>query len=323
MQAIVLETSGLRYCSDYPAPELKPGETLIRVVLAGICETDLQLAQGYMGFSGVPGHEFVGVADNGIHAGRRVVSEINCNCQTCDTCRAGRPTHCPSRTVVGIERHDGAFTQWLSVPDHIVHPLPEDLKDDHAVFVEPLAAAFQILEQVSVSKQDRIAVLGDGRLGYLSAMVLKRNSDHVTAYGKHTSKLSRFAKLGCDTERVLSPDVARQGRKSFDVVVDCTGSTSGLPMAIALVRPRGTIVLKTTVAGDHQQSLAPIVIDEINLVGSRCGPFPKAIAALSSGEISVDGLITHRFTLDQFADAFNTAAEPHAFKVVFDIGDAD
>ncbi|KAA5545539.1 alcohol dehydrogenase catalytic domain-containing protein [Roseiconus nitratireducens] len=320
MHAITLDAGTLRFRDDYPLPTPGEQESLVRVIQAGVCETDLQLARGYMGFSGVPGHEFVGIAETGGHAGRRVVGEINCSCGQCATCQAGRPTHCPHRTVVGIDRHDGAFAQWLAIPESNLHAVPESVSDDQAVFVEPLAAAFQITDQVDITKSDRVAVIGDGRLGFLSAQVLSLHSEHVTVFGKHQHKLARFADKGQSVATVAAPDPADLPHHAFDVVVDCTGSTTGLGMAVQLVRPRGTVVLKTTVAGTHELSLAAIVIDEINLVGSRCGPFDKAMDALQTGVIDVDGLITNRFRLDQVEQAFHSATQPNSFKVVFDIG---
>jgi threonine dehydrogenase-like Zn-dependent dehydrogenase len=319
MQAITLDNRQLSFVPDHPTPGAAAGETRLRVQLAGICETDLQLAEGYMGFSGVPGHEFVAVADEGRYAGRRVVAEINCNCRRCKTCDAGRPTHCPHRTVLGIDRHDGAFAEWIRVPEHCVHPLPDSVSNDQAVFVEPLAAAFQVLEQVDVHSGDRVAVLGDGRLGFLCAQTLMTRTGKVTVFGKHAEKLKRFAERGQQTEQVAGSGDDSLPSNQFSLVVDCTGSTTGLPMAIDLVRPRGTIVLKTTVAKPHHQSLAAIVIDEITVVGSRCGPFRRAIEALEDRQVDVSDLITHRYRLDQVGEAFETATHAEAFKVVFDI----
>ncbi len=267
----------------------------------------------------MPGHEFVGVAQAGNFAGQRVVGEINCNCGRCPTCRAGRPTHCPHRTVVGIDRHPGAFAERVAIPQHLLHPVPETVGDEQAVFVEPLAAAFEILEQVSIDRSDRVAILGDGRLGYLCAQVLSLACDQITVFGKHGQKLLRFGRRGHTTVQISLSDPTDLPQKTFDVVVDCTGSTSGLPMALQLVRPRGTVVMKTTVADPHELSLAAVVIDEINLIGSRCGPFDKALAALADGKIPVSDLITHRFRLEDVDEAFEAAQSPNAFKTVFEI----
>jgi threonine dehydrogenase-like Zn-dependent dehydrogenase len=320
MKAITLHSGKLHYQASHAAPKLGDDESLVRVIKAGICETDLQLSRGYMAFSGILGHEFVGMAETGAHAGRRVVGEINCNCRRCKTCLAGRPTHCPNRTVVGIDRHDGAFAERVAIPEHHLHLVPESVTDDEAVFVEPLAAAFQIVEQVSVDPSDRVAILGDGRLGYLSAQVLARSSERVTVFGKHGLKLLRFGHRGIATVQIPSSDLVDLPQKEFDLVVDCTGSTTGLPMALHMIRPRGTVVMKTTLADLHRLSLAAIVIDEINLVGSRCGPFDRAIDALADKQVDVSDLITDRFTLDRVDDAFAAAESANSFKVVFEIG---
>ena len=316
MRAIQLDSSGIQFRDDAPEPFPRSGESLIAVQLAGICETDLQLAKGYMGFTGVPGHEFVGIAKTGPHAGKRVVGEINCYCQKCETCLAERQSHCPHRTVIGIDGHDGAFAEWVVIPNHILHLVPDNLADEEAVFVEPLAAAFEIPEQITVEKSDRVAILGDGRLGLFSAWVLSQYSGQVTVFGKHEHKLSRFDQRDIPTQRINSADLSEFPVNSFDVVIDCTGSTSGLPAAIQMVRPRGTVVMKTTVADQHCMSLASIVIDEINLIGSRCGPFSTAMNALASKAINLDGLITHEFRLDDAKTAFATAASAESFKVV-------
>jgi threonine dehydrogenase-like Zn-dependent dehydrogenase len=267
-----------------------------------------------MGFSGILGHEFVARATAGDFAGRRVVGEINCNCRDCPRCLSGLGKHCGNRTVVGIDRHDGAFAERVAIPRHNLHPIPDSVSDDEAVFVEPLAAALQIAEQVDLASSHAV-VLGDGRLAYLCAQAIGRSSDDVTVVGKHESKLARFDRLGIAT-------VSLEGLvadKSFDVVVDCTGSEGGLPLALNLVRPRGTVVMKTTIASDHRLSLAPIVIDEITLVGSRCGPFAKAIQSLEEKSIDVSNLITHRYPLESAGEAMQSAVAPDAFKVVFDI----
>lgn len=314
MQAITLQDSDLRYQSDHPDPVPGPGEVIVEVIQAGICETDLQLHRGYMGFSGVLGHEFVGIAQQGTHAGYRVVGEINCSCRVCSTCLRGMENHCPNRTVIGIERHDGAFAERVAVPEANLHRVPDSVSDDEAVLVEPLAAAFQIGRQVQLDGA-RVVVLGDGRLAMMSVQAILLRTADVTVVGKHKSKLARFERLPVRTLRLEDPVES----KSFDVVVDCTGSETGLSLALQLVRPRGTIVMKTTIAVEHQLSLAAIVIDEITMVGSRCGPFDEALDALERGLVDVSGLITHRFSLSQSEQAMTTACDPQAMKVVFEI----
>jgi threonine dehydrogenase-like Zn-dependent dehydrogenase len=314
MRAIVLDDQ-VNVVSGRPTPTPAAGEVLVRVIRAGVCETDLQLIKGYMGFRGVLGHEFVGVAESGPLAGRRVVGEINCACWTCETCRMGLPTHCPNRTVLGILNHDGAFADHIAVPQRNLHAVPDTLSDDVAVFTEPVAAAFQIPVQLTIRKNDRIAILGDGRLGNLCAQVLARLSDHVLVIGKHQEKLAILRSMGIATAMLSDSFDAR----SFDIVVDCTGSESGLPTALRLVRPRGTIVLKTTVAGQQTLAWAPFVIDEVTLVGSRCGPFDKAIAALEEGHVQVQDLISDRFDLSRGLDALARAQTKGILKVLLNV----
>ena len=244
MRAIVLDKD-VRFRTSHPVPNPVNDEVLVRVTCAGVCETDLQLIKGYMGFSGVLGHEFVGVAESGPHAGRRVVGEINCGCGACGTCRSGLPSHCPNRTVLGILNHDGAFADLIAVPQRNLHLVPDSIPDDVAVFTEPVAAAYEIPAQLAVREEDRVIVLGDGRLGNLCAQVLAGLSDHLLVVGKHADKLALLSSRGIATT-LLSDDLPL---RMADLVVDCTGSESGLPTALKLVRPRGTIVLKTTVAG--------------------------------------------------------------------------
>ena len=312
MRALVLDSDGVRLERDRADPLPQHGETMVQVLQAGICETDLQLIRGYKAFRGVLGHEFVGIALSGAFEGKRVVGEINCSCRTCDTCRAGRPGHCPHRTVLGILDHDGAFADLIAVPEQNLHAVPAAIDTEVAVFTEPLAAAFEILAQVSISPDDRIIVLGDGRLGNLCAQVLASVSDHLMVIGKHPEKLSIVDALGIDT--CLLND--RPMDRTADLVVDCTGSESGLTAAFELVRPRGMIVLKTTIAGTQTLSLAPVVVDEVTIVGSRCGPFDRALDALARGLVDVEPLISDRFDLSDGVRALERAAEPGVLKVL-------
>jgi threonine dehydrogenase-like Zn-dependent dehydrogenase len=314
MRALVLGDEGVTLRTDWPDPRPAPGEVLVEVLRAGICETDLQLIRGYHGFRGVLGHEFVGIPLGGAFEGQRVAGEINCSCWTCETCLAGRARHCPHRTVLGILKHDGAFADFVAVPEPNLHAVPDAIDSDAAVFIEPLAAAFQIPAQLAISRDDRVIVLGDGRLGNLCAQVLSGLSDHVVVIGKHRQKLDRLNALGIDIT-LLDDRAAHAGA---DVVVDCTGSETGIPMAIELVRPRGTIVLKTTIAGTQELSLAPIVVDEITIVGSRCGPFDVAIDALANGLVEVAPLISDTFDLSDGLRALARAAEPGVMKVLLD-----
>jgi threonine dehydrogenase-like Zn-dependent dehydrogenase len=318
MRAIFLDGDRVSLQTDRDEPVPGSGETLVRVLCAGICETDLQLIRGYMGFKGVLGHEFVGVAETGPFAGRRVVSEINCSCWSCDTCRAGRPTHCPNRTVLGILNHDGAFADFIAVPQRNLHVVPDDLASDVAVFTEPVAAAFQIPAQLPLKREERVVILGDGRLGNLCAQVLAGICDHILVVGKHPEKLALLKSL--DLATTLLSDLPLE--RVADVVVDCTGSESGLPTALGLVRPRGTIVLKTTVAGAQTLPWAPVVIDEVTIVGSRCGPFDRALSALKTGKVVVSPLVSQRFDLSAGIAALETARTRPVLKVLLDVAPA-
>ena len=314
MRAIVLDDR-VTVQDSRPSPNPGNDEILVRVTCAGICAPALPLIMGFWGFGGVFGIVLVGVPGSGPWAGRRVVGEINCACWTCETCRRGLHTHCPNRTVLGILNHDGAFADLIAVPQRNLHAVPDSLSDEIAVFTEPVAAAFQIPAQISIRSQDRIIVLGDGRLGNLCAQVLARRSGHVIVVGKHREKLALLASLGIATAHLSDPIDER----SADIVVDCTGSETGLPTALRLVRPRGTIVLKTTVAGSQTLAWAPFVIDEVTLVGSRCGPFDQALAALEKGEVKVRPLVSERFDLSKGIEALERAQAKSVLKVLLEI----
>ena len=314
MRGVYCDGSTARLLRDLPEPAPLPGEVPLRVRVAGICDTDLQLARGYMGFRGILGHEFVGEGPDG----RRYAAEINNACHACATCRAGLPGHCPNRTVLGILGHDGAIAERVCVPARNLHAIPDAIEDRAAAFVEPLAAAFRIAEQVPLGPEVALAILGDGKLGLLCAWACRLSGARVTLVGKHPAKLA-LAGPGVATHTLA--EVPRLAR-SFDVVADCTGSPTGLPTALGLVRPCGTVVLKTTIAGTHDLALAPIVIDEVRVVGSRCGPFPRAIAALAAGEVDVRPLLGAEFPLDDADAAFRAAAEPGARKVLVRVGGA-
>jgi threonine dehydrogenase-like Zn-dependent dehydrogenase len=315
MRALALGENGPVFRADWPEPRPQAGEVLVRVLRAGICETDLQLIQGYKGFRGVLGHEFVGIAESGPFSGRRVVAEINCSCGACDICLGGTPGHCPTRRVIGILDHDGAFADRIAIPQRNLHLVPDEIPTDTAVFVEPVAAAYEIPAQIRLNRHDRVVVLGDGRLGTLCAQVLAELCDRVLVVGKHPEKLRILASLGLSTCLLTEkPD-----DRSADVVVDCTGSASGLTTALELVRPRGTIVLKTTIAGTQSMECAPVVVDEITIVGSRCGPFDRALKALAEDRILVDALVSERFDLSDGVRALARAADPGVLKVLLDV----
>jgi len=315
MRAIVLDRDRVVARSDHPEPTLRDGEVMVRVLCAGICETDLQLIRGYMDFQGVLGHEFVGIVQTGPLSGRRVVGEINCSCYRCEICLAGRPTHCPYRSVLGILNHDGAFADFIAVPQRNLHTVPDSMPTDVAVFTEPVAAAFQIPAQMTIHRHDRIVVLGDGRLGNLCAQVLAHLSKDVTVVGKHDEKLALLKGLGIRTALLG----AFPARRDVDIVVDCTGSPTGLPTALTIVSPRGTIVLKTTVAGEQTLALAPVVIDEVTILGSRCGPFDRALTALDTGEVTVLPMISARYGLSDGVAALEHARSKPSLKVLLDM----
>jgi threonine dehydrogenase-like Zn-dependent dehydrogenase len=317
MRAIVLHDKATLH-HDYPKPQLPPGEALIRVRQAGICNTDLELIKGYGSFRGVLGHEFVGQVEACPSAprwvGRRVVGEINVACGLCATCRAGRPTHCPERTSLGIRGRDGAFADYLTLPPANLHAVPDRVSDEQAVFVEPLAAALEITDQVHLRPTDRVVVLGDGKLGLIIAQVLALTGCHLTVVGRHRAKLDLLAARGIDTRlahEATWDDLA-------DVVVEATGTPGGLAAARELLRPRGKLVLKSTYHGQLQVDLSRVVVDEVELIGSRCGPFAPALRLLAQGMVDVAPLIQARYALDQGMLALERAAVKGTLKVLLE-----
>ncbi len=314
MLAVHLSGQTVSVKHDYPEPVPTEKDVVVDVLRAGICETDLQLMRGYMGFCGVLGHEFVGIARYGKLMGQRVVGEINCSCWQCETCLMGLPTHCPNRSVIGILNRDGAFADAISVPVKNLHVVPDSLSDDEAVFIEPVAAAYQILRQQLVRTKTRVVILGDGRLGNVCAQVLADFGCRVLVVGKHLQKLQVLNELGIET--VLLSDATPN--RSAEIVVDCTGSAAGLTTALQWVRPWGTVILKTTVAGEQTLALAPVVIDEVRVVGSRCGPFADAIAGLAAGRVKVKPLISARFPLEQTIEALEFTRTKPVLKVLLD-----
>jgi len=317
MKAIVFDSdNGPHLDEDYPQPSPGPGQVLVAVETVGICRTDLEILKGYMGFTGVIGHEFVGTVIDGPDewVSRRVVAEINCNCGTCEFCGAGLGNHCRGRSVIGIAGRDGVMAQQVAVPLANLHQLPDGLTNDRAVFVEPLAAALRIGQQIDLDGAN-VVVLGDGRLGQLAARAIIGPAATVLLVGKHAHKLQFAAEAGIDTRGLeeFIPD------KSADVVIDATGRPEGFELALRTVRPLGTVVLKSTFASDGGMNLAPVVIDEISVIGSRCGPFAPAIGALDSGEIEVTDLISCRFDLDHGIEALQAAADGRNIKVLIDV----
>jgi alcohol dehydrogenase len=296
-------------------PRRPKGFALIRVLAAGICNTDLELLAGYYGFRGRPGHEFVGEvleAEDPALLGRRVVGEINLACGRCDWCAAGRERHCPRRKVLGIVAHPGAFAELLTLPEKNLHLVPDSLPNEHAVFVEPVAAACEILEQVRIPHGAPVAVLGDGKLGLLVAQVLAAHGLTVHLYGKHREKLRLAEAAGIRTVLVGNKTPVA----AYDWVIEATGAASGLAAAVGLTRPRGTVILKSTVHERLPFDTAPVVVNELTLVGSRCGPFEPALRLLVEGAVRVDGLISAIYPLSEAPAALRRAAERGALKVL-------
>ena len=305
---------GKQIILDKNFPDPPSDETLVRVNLAGICGTDLEILDGYMEYTGILGHEFVGTVEksrNPMMVGKRVVGEINAGCGKCDSCMGGMQRHCPSRTVLGILKRDGAFAEFLSLPEKNLHVIPDSISNEQAVFVEPLAAAFEIKEQVSLKPEWNVAVVGDGRLAQLIIQVIKLTCSNITCFGKHESKLEGLVQSGIK----IKIGIESTDEKLFDLVVEATGSNSGFVDTMKLVKPRGIVILKSTIVSRENLDLTPTIINEITLIGSRCGLFKPAIDALASGIISVNSMIDSTFPLEKFEDAIVHAKKPNTLKV--------
>jgi threonine dehydrogenase-like Zn-dependent dehydrogenase len=295
-------------------PRRPRGFASIRLVLGGICNTDLELQRGYYGFKGTPGHEFVGEvidADEVNLVGKRVVGEINLACGKCAWCHRGLGRHCPTRTVLGIVKHPGAFREVLTLPERNLHIVPNAIPNEHAVFVEPVGAACEILDQVKIPKGEAVAVLGDGKLGLLIAQVLQISGARVHQFGRHRHKLQIAEKAGVTGEVSRKLPVA-----AYDYVVDSTGSADGLHQAVVMTRPRGTVILKSTVHGHVAIDTASVIVNEITLVGSRCGRFEPALRMLSKGKLQVGDMISEIMPLNEAPNAFGRAAERGILKVL-------
>jgi len=327
MRALVLGEDGLKLDERYAEPTagaLPSGEVLVRPTRMGVCSTDLELCKGYMGYAGVLGHEFVGVVEavgsgaDKAWVGQRVVGEINCVCGQCDMCKGGLKEHCRERTVLGILGRDGCFAERFVLPAANLHAVPDNVDDDRAVFVEPLAAALQVVRQLTIEGRPNVTVLGDGRLGLLCTQVLASLNATVRCVGKHEAKLGLCEKWGIK-HRLLSDVGLLQDQ---DIVVDCTGSASGLVAAMQMLRPRGTLVLKTTVAAGGLDAagvdLSPIVINELNVLGSRCGPFAEAVDVLSREAVDVVSLISRRMKLSDGPGVLEQAQKPGVLKVLLE-----
>jgi threonine dehydrogenase-like Zn-dependent dehydrogenase len=321
MKALRFEKGSLRLSEvDAPARE---GEALVRVLLAGVCNTDLEIVRGYAGFEGTLGHEFVGVVERAPGResleGERVVGEINAGCGRCESCRGGDARHCPRRTVLGIVGRDGAFAEFLQLPASNLLPVPAGVTDERAVFTEPLAAACGIAERVEIREGMSVAVVGDGKLGLLCAQALKAlTGAGVTLLGKHQSKLELAARRGVET--ALMKELPDSFRRSFDVAVEASGSESGFGAALSLLRPRGTLVLKSTFHGETRLNAAPVVVDEISIVGSRCGRFAPALELLRRDAVEVEAMIHAEFPLAEGVRALSHAASAGVLKVLLRTG---
>ena len=316
MQGIWLEKQELQLKKDLPIPELQPGEARVRVLRAGICNTDLELLRGYYPYTGILGHEFVGIVESGAAnlANQRVVGEINAACGKCHFCLTNQPTHCEHRTVLGIMNRNGAFAEYLTLPVVNLHPVPDQVTTEVATFTEPLAAALEITEQVAIAPEHKVLVVGDGKLGQLVAQTLALTGCNLVVIGRHADKLEKLASRGIKVgfEDIVIP-------RSFDVAVECTGNPDGFNLALSGLRPRGTLVLKSTYAGKLTLDASALVVDEITVVGSRCGPFDKALDLLSQDKVDVTSLIETCYPLDEGLAAFAHAQQRGTLKVLLNM----
>jgi alcohol dehydrogenase len=305
MKALVFD--GRLSCrDDYPLPIPVRDEVLVRVHRAGICNTDIEITKGYMDYRGVLGHEFVGSLPDG----SRVVGEINAADGTCNTCRRGDVTHCSQHSVLGILKRDGAMAEYLTLPARNLHRVPDAVTDMQAVFVEPLAAALEITDRIHIRPSQRVAIIGDGKLGLLVAQVLQLTGCHLQVFGRHARKLGILRRRGIPTL-----DTPAECYGCFDVVIDCSGQAGGFELARSLLRPRGTLVLKSTFHGTQEVTMVPFVIDEITVVGSRCGPFEPALRLLERRLIEVETLLDAEYPIEQGVEAFKRAMTPGTLKV--------
>lgn len=316
MKGIWLEEQQLELKNDLPIPEPPPGEALVKVLRAGICNTDLELLRGYYPYKGILGHEFVGLVEQGPEhlLKGRVVGEINAACGHCRFCLKGQPTHCENRTVLGIVNRNGAFAEYLTLPHQNLHLIPDRLSTDAATFTEPVAAALEIQQQVNIGPEDRVLVVGDGKLGQLVAQTLAVTNCDLLVIGRHREKLANLEERGIKTGFA---DAVTDG--AFDISVECTGNREGFAIARRALRPRGILVLKSTYAGALSLDISSVVVDEITLIGSRCGPFEPAIELLAQNKINVNPLIDSRYPLEAGLAAFERAQTKGVLKVLLEI----
>lgn len=314
MKAVVFD-DGLKLDVNYPMPISKPGEALIKVNTIGICNTDYEITKGYMGYKGILGHEFTGIvqdASNKALVGKRVVGEINCGCGECDWCKQGLARHCFNRSTLGIWQREGCFAEYVSLPEQNLLLIPDNVSNEEAVFVEPLAAALEILEQIHIPPYKKVIVLGDGKLGLIIALALNASGLDITLVGKHDEKLQIAKSQGVKTKLLSDLKI----EKKYDYVVEATGSISGFETSLALTKPRGALILKSTIAASKEINLAPIVVDEITIVGSRCGQFAPALRMLEQKKIDVLPLISDVYSIDDSIQAFERNKEKSSVKVL-------
>lgn len=313
MRGLYISSGTLSFQDDLPEPQLARDEVLVRPILAGICNTDLELLAGYYGYEGVPGHEFVGEVVEGPDGwvGKRVVGEINVACGTCDFCRRGISTQCRNRRVLGIHDYQGVFADYFKLPTENLVPVPETVSDVQAVFVEPLAAACQVQELVHIHPTERVVVLGAGKLGLLTAQLVKLSVAELSVVARHVNQRALLEQWGisaCTIEE-LAP-------ASVDMVIDCTGNETGFSDALQIVKPRGTLVLKSTYSGSPRVDLSQVAVKEITIVGSRCGPFDAALRLLEGGLVDVEALVHHRLPFESALEAFALAKQPGVLKIL-------
>lgn len=320
MKAVVFnDKEGLVLKTDYTKPVPQKGEALIKISMAGICNTDAEIIKGYMGYSGVLGHEFVGIVEEVNDAdksliGKRVVAEISYGCEKpdCPWCAVKNYRHCPDRHTIGIWRKDGCFAEYITLPTNILFEVPENVPDEQAVFVEPLAAACEITEQLHIEPTHKVVVLGDGKLGLTTALTLNAQNLDVTLVGKHQNKLDIAKAQGVKTMLLDELKVSN----NFDVVVEATGSVSGFETSLNLVKPRGVLVLKSTIATGKELNLAPIVINEITVLGSRCGQFGPALRLLKNNRIDFKPFISKIYSIDEAIKGFEANREKDSIKII-------
>lgn len=318
MKGLWLENNQLELRTDIPSPEMKDGEARVRVLCAGICNTDLELIRGYYPYKGILGHEFVGVVEEGPEnlINRRVVGEINAACGYCQFCLRDEPTHCENRSVLGIVNRNGAFADYLSLPSVNLFPVADNIPTEIATFTEPIAAALEIQAQVKINPEHRVLVVGDGKLGQLVAQTLSITGCDLLAVGRHSEKLANLSARGIKTG--FAEDIQQ---RTFDIAVECTGNPGGFAIAQGALRPRGILVLKSTYAGNLSLDASSIVVDEITLIGSRCGRFAPALELLAQEKIDVQPLIDARYPLNEGLKAFEHAQTKGTQKVLLNISE--